>query len=531
MNKYTYRILAASVVMALSFGVGAQAKGSDTRVTTDPSITEKALAAQMKQVSADKSVNFNNMLMQKSLGDALTDAAAPEASSLDIDLRGAVSTAIQNNRDITIADLQRKEAEADVSAAAAAKNPSVKYSWQGTQAKTKNTAVPGNAIGATTVPVKGPNGTTSMITPIYTYATGNSLSANKSYQQGLNMTWPVWTFGKLEGAIDEARYQKNISDLTYYKTEADTKLSAVKAYYTYLENIKLADVQSMSVNDFANHLKNVQQQFDAGIVAKLDVLTSSTSLANAKQSKIAADNARDIAEANLNNIMRIPMNTKLNPLDKDFPEPAFDITMDQAIAMAQKYRWELIQADYKVRVAQAALRVAKAGYAPTLSVGAGYNWKGSSLGSIDKDDWSLVGGLSWNLWDGGSTQAAVKKAKEGVKVAQEQLLQARESVELEVRQDYLNILSYKEQIRATEAAVAQAEEAYKIAAVRYSSGVGINLDVLDAELQLNTARTNYITALYNYNIGLATLEHAMGIPAVIHSEFASPLNQAMESKS
>ena len=77
----------------------------------------------------------------------------------------------------------------------------------------------------------------------------------------------------------------------------------------------------------------------------------------------------------------------------------------------------------------------------------------------------------------------------------------------------------------------QAEEAYKIAAVRYSSGVGINLDVLDAELQLNTARTNYITALYNYNIGLATLEHAMGIPAVIHSEFASPLNQAMESKS
>lgn len=495
MNKYTYCILAASVVMALSFGVGAQAKGSDTRVTTDPSITEKALAAQMKQVSADKSVNFNNMLMQKSLGDALTDAAAPEASSLDIDLRGAVYTAIQNNRDITIADLQRKEAEADVSKAAAAKNPTVGYSWQGNQFK---------STGAVN---------------------------NRSYKQGVSAKLPIWTGGKLEGLINQARYAKNIADLTYYKTEADTKLSAVKAYYTYLENIKLADVQSMSVNDYANHLKNVQQQFDAGIVAKLDVLTSSTSLANAKQSKIAADNARDIAEANLNNIMRIPMNTKLNPLDKDFPEPAFDITMDQAIAIAQKYRWELIQADYNVRVANEALKVAKSGYMPSVSVSGGYNWNSAALSKIDKDDWSLLGEISWNLWDGGSTQAAVKKAKEGVKVAQEQLLQARESVELEVRQDYLNILSYKEQIRATEAAVAQAEEAYKIAAVRYSSGVGINLDVLDAELQLNTARTNYITALYNYNIGLATLEHAMGIPAVIHSEFASPLNQAMESKS
>lgn len=100
-------------------------------------------------------------------------------------------------------------------------------------------------------------------------------------------------------------------------------------------------------------------------------------------------------------------------------------------------------------------------------------------------------------------------------------MQSRESVELEVRQDYLNILAAKEQIRATEAFVAEAEEAYKIAAVRYSSGVGTNLDVLDAELQLSTARTNYISALYNYNIGLATLENAMGIPAVIHPEFAA----------
>ena len=397
MNKYTYRILAASIVMALSFGVGAQAKGSDTRVTTDPSITEKALAAQMKQVSADKSVNFNNMLMQKSLGDALADAAAPEASSLDIDLRGAVSTAIQNNRDITIADLQRKEAEADVSKAAAAKNPTVGYSWTGNQFKTRIVSTAGDVN-------------------------------NRSYKQDVNVTLPIWTGGKLEGLINQARYAKNIADLTYYKTEADTKLSAVKAYYTYLENIKLADVQSMSVNDYANHLKNVQQQFDAGIVAKLDVLTSSTSLANAKQSKIAADNARDIAEANLNNIMRIPMNTKLNPLDKDFPEPAFDITMDQAIAMAQKYRWELIQADYSVRVANEALKVAKSGYMPTISVGGGYSWDSAALSKIDKDDWALLGKISWNLWDGGSTQAAVKKAKEGVKVAQEQLLQARESV-------------------------------------------------------------------------------------------------------
>lgn len=491
MNTMTCKILTASIVLALSCGLGAEAKGSQTKIMTDPSITQKAIEAQMNQTVANKDVNFNNMLLQKNLASSITEAAAPEAAAMDIDLKGAVTTAIQNNRDITIAELKRREAEADVSAAAAKKNPSVSYSWQRNQYPTQ----------------------------VVTTALGTQ-SSNHGYSQGINVSWPIWTFGKVEGAIDAARYQKNIADLTVYKTEADTKLAAVQAYYQYLEAVKLAEVQAQSVTDYASHLNNVQQQFDAGIVAKLDVLSSNVSLANAKQKSIAADNTRDVAEANLNNIMRVPMNTTLNPLDKNFPEPEFDLTMEQAILMAQKYRWELVEADYGVKAAEASLRSAKAGYLPTVSVGGGYSWKEASVTAVDKDDWAVQGGLSWSLWDGGATQASVKKADAAVRAAQETLLQAREKIELEVRQDYLNVLSYKEQIRAAEASVAQAEEAYKIATVRYSSGVGINLDVLDAELALNTARTNYITALYNYNIGLATLEHAMGVPAVIHPEFA-----------
>lgn len=488
MNTMTCKILTASIVLALSCGLGAEAKGSKTKIMTDPSITQKAIEAQMNQTVANKDVNFNNMLLQKNLASSITEAAAPEAAAMDIDLKGAVTTAIQNNRDITIAELKLREAEADVSAAAAKKNPSLSYSWQRNQYPTQSGPV--------------------------------TQTINHGYSQGINVSWPIWTFGKVEGAIDAARYQKNIADLNVYKTEADTKLAAVQAYYQYLEAIKLAEVQAQSVTDYASHLNNVQQQFDAGIVAKLDVLSSNVSLANAKQKSIAADNTRDVAEANLNNIMRVPMNTTLNPLDKNFPEPEFDLTMEQAILMAQKYRWELVEADYGVKAAEASLRSAKAGYLPTVSVGGGYSWKEASVTAVDKDDWAVQGGLSWSLWDGGATQASVKKADAAVKTAQETLLQAREKIELEVRQDYLNVLSYKEQIRAAEASVAQAEEAYKIATVRYSSGVGINLDVLDAELALNTARTNYITALYNYNIGLATLEHAMGVPAVIHPEFA-----------
>lgn len=496
MKRRQYAAITAALLMILTQAQGADAKDEATRLTTDPNLTRKAIEAQMKQVNTERQVNFANMLLQKNLGGALEkQPAVPEGNALDIDLKGAVSTAIANNRDIRLSELSRKQAEAAVSQAAAAKNPSLSYSWSGGRSKT---------VAATQV--------------------GNVKSIATRYSNGITVTWPIWTGGSVESAIDAARYAENIADVNVYETEADTKLKAVTAYYRYLEALNLKDVADESVTNYSGHLTNVEQQYNAGVVAKLDVLSSNVSLANAKQSSIAAKNSCDIAEANLNNIMRLPMNTKLNPLDKNFPEPDFDVTLDQAVAMAQKYRWELIKADYNVKIAKEQLRQAEAGYLPTIALNGGYNWNDKDFPGFKNQGWSVGAGVSWSLWDGGATQAKVKSAKAGVAAAQETLLQARESVELEVRQDYLNVLAAKEKIRATEASVKEAEEAFKIATVRYRSGVGINLDVLDAQLNLNTARTNYITALYDYNIGLATLEKAMGIPAVIHPEFSKLVN-------
>ena len=147
MNKFTYHVLLTSVLLALSVGANAEAKAAPTRLTTDPAITEKAIAAQMNQVNSENNVNFNNMLLQKNLGDSIAETAAPKSSTLDIDLRGAVTLAIQNNRDITIAELQRREAEADVSAAAAKKNPSLSDTWSAGRAKSVGEDAIGNSFG------------------------------------------------------------------------------------------------------------------------------------------------------------------------------------------------------------------------------------------------------------------------------------------------------------------------------------------------------------------------------------------------
>ena len=70
----------------------------------------------------------------------------------------------------------------------------------------------------------------------------------------------------------------------------------------------------------------------------------------------------------------------------------------------------------------------------------------------------------------------------------------------------------EENVKATKIAVAQAEESYEIAVVRHIEGVDILLSVTDAQEKLTQAKTNYYTALYQYNLYKAQLEKAMGIP-------------------
>ena len=84
---------------------------------------------------------------------------------------------------------------------------------------------------------------------------------------------------------------------------------------------------------------------------------------------------------------------------------------------------------------------------PTVAVGGGYSWNTAGLGGLDKDDWTVTGTVSWSIWDGGTTDAKIKSASSGLKSAEETLLKARESIELEIRQDYLNILSARENRR------------------------------------------------------------------------------------
>ena len=186
-----------------------------------------------------------------------------------------------------------------------------------------------------------------------------------------------------------------------------------------------------------------------------------------------------------------------------------------------KYRPEVLQAALAVQKAENNIDIADAGNKPTVSVKGSNDWGDTTFPGIDanKRQWSVGANLTYKFYDGGTTKAKVAQAKQDLLVARETEQKTRESVQLQVKQAYLNIRSAAQKVEETQTVVDQARENYRIQNIRYQAGVGINLDVLDAQLSLNKAQVNHIQALYDYNVGIAKLEQVMGVDVesgVIH---------------
>lgn len=414
----------------------------------------------------------------------------PENSTLDLNLPKTVQMALDYNRDIKNSQYSLKEAEYAINEARAGKSPVVDYAYDVARNRPSDANL------------------TSRL--------------SNSFSNGVTVNIPLYTGGRVEGNIERARLGKTNAQEEILRVEQLTKYNAVQAYYALLAYQELRDIYHESVSNLQGHLDNVTAQYNVGTVARLDVLTSDVSLANSKTDAVNADNDVAVAESNLDNIIGLPLQTKLNLADHQLPFDTYNISLEEATDYAMKYRPEILQAAVAVQQAEEYINVQKAADRPQVSITGGNTWAGQIFSdSYDANHrgWNIGAGVTYNFYDGGATKAKVDQAKQQLLIARETEQQTRESVQLEVKQAYLNIRSAAQRVEATQTSVAQAEESFKIARIRYQAGVGINLDVLDAQLNLNRAQVNHIQALYDYNVGIAKLEQVMGVDVesgVIH---------------
>ncbi|ORU00961.1 outer membrane efflux protein [Anaerovibrio sp. JC8] len=347
----------------------------------------------------------------------------------------------------------------------------------------------------------------------------DKIHVNALYSNTVAVSMPIYSGGQLEGSIKAADLSLDASELSVEATKQNIKAKTQSAYYNALNCRNQIKVNQDAVKNLTEHLKNVNAQFDAGTVAKSDVLASQVQLSNAQLSLLSAQNNYDVAIATLNNVVGLSSGTELNLKDELGYVP-YEISLEQCSEYAQQNRPDILAAEYKVKIAEAQRDVAASGNLPKVNATVSKTITGETPFSEDdgpaeafssQNTWYAGIGISWDIFDNNVTQAKVKQAKAAIEKAKEAALEARDTGDLEVRTAYLNLTSAEKSIDTAKVAVEKARDDYKIAQVRYSAGVGTNLDVMDAEEKLVAAQSKYYNTLYQYNSSKAALDRAMGI--------------------
>ena len=329
-----------------------------------------------------------------------------------------------------------------------------------------------------------------------------------TFSTSLRLNWSLYTGGRVEGLINQARSNAHAADYGVIKAKAQVRLDAKMAYYSVLQSRNQVKVNQDAVDSLNAHLANVQMQYQVGTVAKADVLRSEVELANARQNLIKAKNGYDVALSNLNNVMGAALDAE-NHFKDDLTYEKYEMTLEESISQALEKRPEIIQSKDTLDVAKSEIQIAESGKRPSVALGASQGWSGTEFPG-NNGNWSMNVTANWNVFDAGIANAKIRQAAAAKDKASQQDRQLRDAVVLEVRQVYLNMTEAEKRIETAQVTVDKAQEDLKIAQQKYYAGVGTNLDVMDAQLSLTQARNNYNQALYDYNVNKAKLEKATG---------------------
>ncbi len=402
-------------------------------------------------------------------------------------LADAVRVALLNSPSLNIATQQSREAEASAVQARAQELPNVSASWNWQKAQSQ---------GMTTYSGTGVVGQGSVV---YTSRTLQVGVSQTFYQSGLRDQVRAAEF------LAEAARQ-GIGD-----SRRQLVLSVAEAYYTAQTARALVDVARRAVMASRQHLDMANARIAAEVAPASDRYTFEVELAQAQVAAINAEKDMDVAFTELKITMGLPANFPLQ-LTGDMERPPLPTDVTALTQKAYQVRPDVRQAEAQVEAARRSLRVAQAARGPVVNAGAtaGYGDYDELTGGI----WSLQIGVSYPIFDAGSTRAGEDKARAALKSAQDTLQAVLLNVSRQIGENLDTAVKADAAIGAAEVALTAARIALEAAQGRYEVQLATTVDVTDAELKLRQAEQDRVQALFTYNTALAALRASLGQSAV-----------------
>ncbi|HVB04350.1 MAG TPA: TolC family protein [Chitinophagaceae bacterium] len=317
-------------------------------------------------------------------------------------------------------------------------------------------------------------------------------------------------------ALQAKKTVEELARKNVQETQRDTRVNVSKAYYNVLVTREELNQLSDNIHTLSESLHETQEMYNNGVAEQLDIDRINVQLTNLETQQISLRNSLELGYELLKFQMGMPMGTSLALTDTlTFDDVRADLADTTGFSYGQRIEYSILQSEKMENLYN--LKRYKMAYLPTLNANGviGANRATEQFDYFNPHQfWYGYGyvGLSLNvpIFSSGERKSRVEEAMLNVDKMEVAMDELKQSIDLEQQQAGSNLRNDLQAIASQQKNMALAKEVYTTTQKKFEQGVGSNLEVITAENDLETARTNYFNALYDAMIAKIDYQKAYG---------------------
>jgi outer membrane protein len=336
-----------------------------------------------------------------------------------------------------------------------------------------------------------------------------------NFRTRLDLQWPVYTGGRTGALERAARAEREAAGEDLAAARADLRLEVTRAFWALVTARETEQVVGRSLHSMQAHVADLRSRLDQGLIPPNEVLSAEAQESRARLLAIEASNTRAVAEADLRRLLGLEGDSGIEPRAALNDTAADGLRAARLSDFARDTRPERRALEDRVHASEARALAVAAAARPQIAVAGGYDYARPNPRIFPRspdwqDSWDASINMTWLLWDGGRRRAEYAEAAAGTRGARARVAEFDRQAAFEVRQRWLEVDSSRAAVSAADDGLRSATEARRVVGERFSAGVAISSDLLDAEIAVLQAGLDRTRALANARLADARLERAVG---------------------
>ena len=287
-------------------------------------------------------------------------------------------------------------------------------------------------------------------------------------------------------------------------------LAVAGSYLQLVATRARADATAAEVVSFGAIYQQAADRLEAGLATRVDALRAKVQLQTQEQRLRSLQGDLETQKLKLARIIGLPAGQRFVAAD-GFRFAALEgVTEDEALRRAAVDRTDLQAAESAMKAAGLAVGAAKAERVPTVAVNADFGAAGVTPTNHSTSVFNVAGVLTIPLYEGGRIKADVEVAAAALRQRTAERDDVRGQIDEDVRQAFIELTTAADQVGVAGDNRGLAHEALVQSTDRFVAGVADTVELVQAEQTVVQADDDYITAVFDHNLGKVALARAMG---------------------